>query len=224
DENLIYVKVEVKDEEDEELYVKEDGLSQEEEIPPEISTDPRVTRDTQTDVKAEEEEIGSVGIKEEETPTETGTDGQYKSKNLENLPTLDGEIEDDIIYDSLEENPVAPNLYQVHHREGPQTDTTTQVESVPHPHLVIHLTAHRESETFLSSECGKYFSQRADLTSHQQGHEGEKPYSCFECSKCFSQKNSNSLDTRKFTQPRSRFHVQNVGNVFLRGLISTHIR
>ncbi|XP_077323321.1 uncharacterized protein LOC143957058 [Lithobates pipiens] len=65
-EGLIVVKIE-----DEEPYVKVNELHMEEETPPEISTDPR---ETQRDVKAEEEDEGCVRIKVEEVPVEISTD------------------------------------------------------------------------------------------------------------------------------------------------------
>ncbi|PIO38585.1 hypothetical protein AB205_0115010, partial [Aquarana catesbeiana] len=61
------IKFEVKEDE-EEMYMTDDESCNDEEIPPEISTDPGDTRENPRDVKAEEEEEEHVRIKEEEMP------------------------------------------------------------------------------------------------------------------------------------------------------------
>ncbi|XP_073450403.1 uncharacterized protein [Aquarana catesbeiana] len=68
DENMITIKVEVK-EEPEDTSVMGGEPCQEEAMPPEISTDPGETRKTQADVQPEEEEGGHVRIKEEAQET-----------------------------------------------------------------------------------------------------------------------------------------------------------
>ncbi|PIO30226.1 hypothetical protein AB205_0083970 [Aquarana catesbeiana] len=69
DDNLITIKVEVKEEADG-SYVSGDESCMEEEVPPEISTDPG---DTQSDIKDEEEKGGHVRIKEEDIFIEIST-------------------------------------------------------------------------------------------------------------------------------------------------------
>ncbi|PIO15973.1 hypothetical protein AB205_0053070, partial [Aquarana catesbeiana] len=61
---------------------------------------------------------------------------------------------------------------------------------------MVMTTKHEESsqdigtgETpFSCSECGKYFTVKGSLQTHQRIHKGERPYSCSECGKCFTQK------------------------------------
>ncbi|KAM5140586.1 uncharacterized protein ACMZJ9_014461 [Mantella aurantiaca] len=84
--NLIAVKAEVK-EEPEDPFVIGDGLCKEEEIPPEISTDPRNSSVTQRNVKTEEKEEGHMTFKKEEVPSEISTDPENLSVTERNVKT-----------------------------------------------------------------------------------------------------------------------------------------
>ncbi|XP_077322512.1 uncharacterized protein LOC143956214 isoform X2 [Lithobates pipiens] len=99
EENLIKVKV---DEEDP-CGMRGDEPCKEEEIPTEISTDPKDTRETPSDVKPEEEEEGHVRIKEEEVPMEITAEGSRHSP--ERCPRQDSTQEDqEIPQEDQEEN------------------------------------------------------------------------------------------------------------------------
>ncbi|XP_073536870.1 gastrula zinc finger protein XlCGF66.1-like [Phyllobates terribilis] len=51
---------------------------------------------------------------------------------------------------------------------------------------VEHLKSHTAEKRFLCAECGKCFTRKDDLHTHQRIHSMMKPFSCSECGKCFS--------------------------------------
>ncbi|XP_073536967.1 oocyte zinc finger protein XlCOF8.4-like [Phyllobates terribilis] len=66
--------------------------------------------------------------------------------------------------------------------------TNMQIKS--HKRAAEHEIADMGEKPFSCSECGKCYSEKSILVTHQRIHTGEKPYSCSECEKCFTDKSS----------------------------------
>ncbi|XP_018425421.1 PREDICTED: zinc finger protein 501-like [Nanorana parkeri] len=166
----------------------------------EMSTDPGDTRDTQRDVKAEEEEEEHVRIKVEDVPPEMSTGGQPSGNNREKFCfiTPDGKTEDDEIMCQV--SGITPNLHLIPPSAALSSDPFTHEGEFPNLCPPIsHPIFSGVGDTLPSSDRGEYFTQTEDLASHPRSQTEEKLYSCAQCGKCFTR--------RAYLAKHQRIHV-----------------
>ncbi|XP_073450225.1 uncharacterized protein [Aquarana catesbeiana] len=212
-EDIIVIKAELL-EEAEELMCEEPYT--EEEILPEISTDPEDTRTSPRDVTVEKEGDGE--IMEDEVPVEINTDGRYRRYETEDCPVDSPNNVIDITANPLGENPTVPILQAVPHMADLSSNLSTlggtvrdhlyprtyEVNLANEPfscyvsnnccsHGSKHISQPKSDIGSPCSECGESFGQGSSFASLAV----TKTYPCSECGRCFSQK-SNLLRHLRF--------------------------
>ncbi|XP_068111797.1 gastrula zinc finger protein XlCGF57.1-like isoform X2 [Hyperolius riggenbachi] len=164
-ENLIDIKVIVKEEEEEDTYMRGEDPDMEEEILPEISTDNQhkmYNAEENSIIPPVYDDITSDSAEEFHVNQNDHTD-----LNSEDLCIEASQHEDD---PSVEK----PHLCSVCGKGFPYKS-----------YLKRHQSSHTGDRPFSCSECGKCFSQKSVLFRHQISHTGEKRFSCSKCGKCF---------------------------------------
>ncbi|XP_066460905.1 zinc finger protein 665-like [Eleutherodactylus coqui] len=112
------------------------------------------------------------------------------------LTSADCKAEDcEITQDTYEEPAVIPDIPSALHSKDQSSDFIIQVpssdSSLTDKQKKSHRrrkrqVAHTRKKPYLCSECGKCFSQKVHLVTHQRSHTGEKPLTCSEFGKCFT--------------------------------------
>ncbi|XP_044132776.1 oocyte zinc finger protein XlCOF8.4-like [Bufo gargarizans] len=187
DENLMDIKAEFKNEEEDEMDlwgVQQYGLI--EGNPPERCPRPLYSQDCWT--------LGlASGFGGTPAAMNGCSDGQENpSKNSEGnfILSLNYKGEDeDIGHGSSGENLITYNVHPGLHRPDLSYNAPNHKEPSPdQSQIVITSTGPKEVTSFQCEECGKKFKNISALNGHKRIHAVETSYSCSECRKCFTKK------------------------------------
>ncbi|XP_075695455.1 uncharacterized protein LOC142661755 [Rhinoderma darwinii] len=239
-ENLVNIKVEVKDEAEEETDLMADqqyGSSRRN--PPERCPSPLYSQDCPeenhngpenhqgedlTNIKAEEGGDQPCNSEvEEEIPG--GVTTENPSKNYEGnfkLP-LNYKVEDeDIMQQSSGENLITINVYPGLHSTDLSRNSPNHEELSPDQSQIVPTsTGQKGGQRFQS---GKPFSKSSDSFTHRRSHTGKKRYSCSECGKCLTDKSSLNRHQKSHTGEKP-FSCSECGKCFARkSNLVTHLR
>ncbi|XP_063806987.1 oocyte zinc finger protein XlCOF8.4-like isoform X2 [Pseudophryne corroboree] len=214
---LADIKVEVIDEEEEEMYMTGFQQCKEEEIPTEISTD----------------ECSSRNISDHHLVLiqNCEVDGITRESPEEN-PIIP------IIYPVPHHTDMSSEP-SGHQRYSDNADIATSVtpptvDTFPCPidvkcftqikKRITHQPAKKLERQYPCSECGKHFRYKSRLITHERTHTGEKPFPCSECGKCFTDKSNLATHKRRHTGKKP-FPCSECGKCFtLKSDLVTHQR
>ncbi|XP_066458431.1 oocyte zinc finger protein XlCOF22-like isoform X4 [Eleutherodactylus coqui] len=226
-ENLIIIKVEVKDEAEEMDIMADQQYGLMERNPPEKcpsslysqncpEEEPSVPENHQ--LLYQDEDLTNINT------TETNVRGDQWCK--QGVPT--GNRPDDCIWssegrlisadckaegcgitqDTYEEPAIIPDIPSTLQNKDQSSDPLVQVPYFDSSQTDKQKKSHRKGEhrgahtgakAYSCPECGKCFTEKSNLVIHQRSHTGEKPFSCSECGKCFTQKSNLIQHQRRHT-------------------------
>ncbi|XP_075698266.1 uncharacterized protein LOC142663482 isoform X2 [Rhinoderma darwinii] len=226
-EDLLDIKVEVIDEEEEEMYMMADqqcGSSKKN--PPERCPSPPYSQDGPEedhvvsqdqgedliDIKVEvidEDELHVMDgqCKEEEVPVDISRG--FHSERLGERPLLppDSEMEENITQHRPYVGPSILGIHQGHHISRPFSEEPSEKS-----HHFAHNTGHRAYKIFPCSECGRHFAKKANLFRHKRSH--TRPFFCADCGKSFTFK-FRLVEHQRFHTGEKPFSCSECGKCFM---------
>ncbi|XP_075698764.1 uncharacterized protein LOC142663708 isoform X3 [Rhinoderma darwinii] len=209
-ENLIDIKIEVKDEAEEETDIMAHQYGSSRRNPTERCPSPLYSQDCpeenpnvpefhqgedltniNLEDKAEEEPVrGHQPCKsevEEEIPGGLTTENSSKNSEGNSMLSINYKAEDeDIMQQSSGENLITITV----HPGLISTDPSYNFPEAPSSDKSQIVTTSAGLKVVNRSQCGEQFTKSSGHFMHQRIHTAEKPYSCLECEKSFSRKSS----------------------------------
>ncbi|XP_068114496.1 oocyte zinc finger protein XlCOF6-like isoform X2 [Hyperolius riggenbachi] len=181
-EDVVIMKAEVK-EEAEDKYVRDSEPCKEEEIPSQISTDGHGVRST-SDGRLLSPPVYNA---EDNDLKQYSPGGNLITVNTHQRLRIDSSPDPSNLLESADRpHPVTPDNQTRSHNADASKDVSYAQESFSKPRA-----GRRKGEnSYRCVECGKFFTLKSLLVTHQRVHTGENPFSCSECGKYFTNKGS----------------------------------